>query len=325
MITRRTIVMATGATALAPLSGFAQQAEKLRVIGYLSPSASPTMRDEVFLSGLRELGWIEGKNIRFEIRRAGNDLSRLPALADELVRLNVDLIFAQSTPAVLAAKNATKTIPIVSVSSDPAVNGIVASLGRPGGNITGISMMMPALAGKRLELLREIAPGIAAVAFLAHGGDPTHKVFIQETQDAGRSLGIRVDPHIIKDAGELPQAFAAMKKQGAAGVLIQPLFINTLGLAGPIIALCAQHRLLAVSEGDRFAEQGGLLYYGAEPSAIYRRLAFYTDRVLRGMKPADLPVEQPQTFEVAVNLKTAKALGVKIPHSILLRATKVIE
>ena len=329
MTTRRHALIAAGAASVGaacmPLSGFAQPVEPLRVIGYLSPSATPSMRDEIFVAGLRELGWIEGKNIRIESRRSGNDLARLPALAEELVRLNVDLIVATSTPAVKAARDATRGIPVVSISADPVGNGFIASLGRPGGNITGISMMMPSLAGKRLELLREILPKISKVAFLAHGADPSHVAFVREAQDAGRTLGIRVDTQIIHGEGELPLAFAAMKKQGAQALGIQPLFVNTLGLGPRIIELANRQRLPAVGDGDKFTEIGGLLLFGPDPAAIYRRMAYYADRVLRGAKPADLPVEQPKTFVVEVNLKTAKELGIKIPQSILLRATKVIE
>lgn len=309
----------------APFAALAQTAETVRVIGLLSPSAKPSLREQVFVESMRDLGWIEGKNLRIEMRRAGNDLARLPALAAELVRLNVDLIVTNATPAVLAAKNATSTIPIVSISADPVANGLVASLRRPGGNITGISMMASGLAGKRLELLQEISPKLKVVAFLAHGADPSHKIFIQEAVDGGRVLGIRVDAHIVQHEGDLTQAFSAMKQQGAQGLLIQPLFINQLGLAPQIIALAAKHRLPAVSEGDGYAEQGGLLFYGPDALAIYRRIAYYADRVLRGAKPADLPVEQPQTFAVVVNLVTAKQLGLKMPYSIMVRATKVIE
>lgn len=325
MTARRQVLLAITAAAWGPLRAHSQPAETIRVIGYLSPGASASMRDTIFVEGLRELGWIEGKNLRIETRRAANDFARLPALADELVRLKVDLIFATSTPAVQAAKNATQTIPVVTISADPVANGFVASLRRPGGNITGISMMAPALTVKRLELLREISPKLATVAFLAHGGDPAHTVFIREAEEAGRALGIRVRAHIVQRGEELPQAFAAMKKQGATGVMIQPLLINTVSLGPQVIALAAQHRLLSVTDGDSFTENGGLLFYGADPRAIYRRMAYYADRVLRGAKPAELPVEQPQTFEVAVNLQTARQLGVKIPQTILLRATKVIE
>ena len=326
MNTRRTLLAALAAAlATGPGLAFAQPAKKIRVIGFLTLSEKPSLRDEIFTQGMRELGWIEGKNIRIETRRAGNDVKRLAALAQELVQLKVDLIVALATPAVAAARDATRSIPIVSLSADPVANGFVASLPRPGGNITGISMMTPALAGKRLELLREINPKIARVAFLAHGDSSGHKNFIAEIETAGKALGVQIDPVIVTGADQLDGAFAAMKKARIEAVAIQPLFINTLGLGPRIAALANQHRLPSVSDGDDFAEHGGLLYYGPDPVAIYRRIAYYTDRVLKGARPAEFPVEQPTLFLVTVNLKTAKLLGVKIPHSILVRATKVIE
>ena len=326
MNTRRKLVFALAAAlGSTPWPACAQPAEKMRVIGYLTLSEKPSLRDEIFTQGMRELGWIEGKNIRIEIRRAGNDIKRLAAMAQELVQLKVDLIVAQATPAVAAARDATRSIPIVSLSADPVANGFVASLRHPGGNITGLSMMHPVLAGKRLELLREIKPKIARVAFLAHGGDPAHKNFIAEMEKAGKVLDIQIDAVIVTDAVQLDDAFVTMKKLRAEGLAIQPLFINTLGLGPRIATLATSQRLLSIADGDGFAEQGGLLFYGPDPTAIYRRIAYYTDRVLKGTKPAELPVEQPLHFLAAVNMKTAKLLGVKIPQSIMVRATKVIE
>lgn len=309
-----------------PATAWAQQpADRVRVIGYLSPGAKPSLRDEVFQKGLRELGWIEGKNIRIEYRRAANSTERLAAMADELVRLKVDLIVAQSTPAVEAAKNATQTVPIVSISADPVANGFIASLARPGGNITGISMMMPALAGKRIELLKEIIPDLSRVAFLLHGADRSHKLFAKEAQDAARALRIQLQPLIVNGPGEFEAAFASMRKAKADALIVQPLFINTLESAPRLVELAAQIQLPAISDGDGFAEAGGLLFYGPDPVSNYERIAAFVDRVLKGAKPADLPVEQPQKFLLVVNLKTATSLGIKIPQSVLLRANKVIE
>lgn len=301
------------------------QSDRMRVIGYLTPAGKPSMRDEVFRKGLREHAWIEGRNVRIEYRRGGNDPVRMHALARELVGLKVDLIVAQSTPAVEAAKAATAVIPIVSFSADPVANGFVASLARPGGNITGISMMMPALAGKRIELLREISPKLARVAFLGHGDDPAHKVFIRELQDAGRKVGVAVQPVVVRSAAEFDGAFAALKREKAEALIVQPLFVNTLGAGPRLIELALQHRIPAISDGDGFAEAGGLLFFGPNPLAIYERLAGYVDRVLRGAKPAEMPIEQPQVFELVVNLKTAKALGIAIPRGVVLRADRVIE
>ena len=247
-------------------------------------------------------------------------------MAEELVRLKVDIIAAQSTPAVQAAKNATRTIPIVmSAAADPLDSGFVESLARAGGNITGLSMMMPELAGKRLELLRELLPKFMRVAFLAHGGDPAHKLFVQQTQDAGRRLGVQVQVLVVERAEEFEGAFAAMAKERADALVIQPLFINTLGLGPTLTELAVKNRLATISDGVGFAEQGGLLYYGPDTRAYYPRAAVYVDRILRGANPAELPVEQPQRFELVVNTKTAQRLGRGVPRSVLLRADRVIE
>jgi putative ABC transport system substrate-binding protein len=303
----------------------AQPTDKPRVLGILSLSAEPTLRDEVFERRLRELGWIEGQNARFEYRRAANKIERLPALAEELVRLNVHVIVAQSTPAVKAAKDATRTIPIVSISADPVANGFVASLARPGGNITGVSMMMPELAGKGLELLREVAPKLSRVAYLAHGDDPSHRLFLKETGDAGRRLGVRVQPVIIRGPQEFDAAFAAMKRERAGALIVQPLFVNTMGLGPQLAELSAKNGLAAISSADVFADVGGLMVHAPDPLATYQRVATFVDQVLRGANPAELPIEQPQKFSLTINLKTAKRLGLRVPQSLLLRADKVIE
>jgi len=303
----------------------AQQTEKMRVIGYLSPADGPTVATEVFKRGLRELGWIEGQNLKIEYRWAANKADRLPALAEELVRLNVDLIVGQSTPAVQAAKTATTTIPIVmGAAADAEGSGFVASLARPGGNITGVSMMMSELAGKRLELLRELVPRLSRVAYLAFGPDPAHKLFLKQTQEAGRSLKVRVQPVVVGGPEEFQSAFSAMRKERADALVVQPLFSNTLGLGPQVAELAATHRLPTISDGNGFAEAGGLLYYGPDVLAILGRIAGYVDRILKGAKPAELPVEQPRTFQLVINLKTAKRLGLKVPQSLLSRADKVI-
>lgn len=303
----------------------AQQTEKTRVIGILSLSAKPTLRDEVFERRLRELGWVEGQNARIEYRRAPNQVERLSALAEELVRLKVDVIVAQSTPAVKAAKDATRTIPIVSISADPVGNGFVASLARPGGNITGVSMMMPELAGKGLEFLRELSPKLSRIAYLAHGKDPSHRLFLKEAQDAGQRLGMRVQPVIVQGPEEFESAFSAMKRERAGALIIQPLFGNTLGLGPQLAELAARNGLATISSADVFAEVGGLMVHAPDPLATYQLVATYVDRVLKGANPAELPVEQPLKFTLVINLKTAKRLGLRVPQSLLFRADKVIE
>lgn len=321
---RRQFLLLAGALLAAPLS-HAQKLEGVRVIGYLTPSAKPSLRDEVFQRGMRELGWIEGKNIRIEYRRAANSTERLSVMAEELVRLKVDLIVALSTPAVQAAKNATQTIPVVSISADPVGNRFVASLARPGGNITGVSMMMHQLTGKRLEMLKEIFPKLSRVAFLAYGSDPSHTIFLKEARDAGVSLRIQVQPVVVNGAEDFESAFSVMKKEKANALIIQPLFINMLGAGPQLVALAAKNRIPIASDGDGFADAGGLMFYGPDSLAIYKRIAVYVDRVLKGTKPADLPIEQPQTFQLVINLNTAKALGITIPRTVLLRADRVIE
>lgn len=308
-----------------PLAVEAQQPEKMKVIGVLSLSAKPTLRDEVFERRLRELGWLQGKNLTIEYRRAANQVERLPALADELVKLKVDVIFAQATPAVKAAKDATQTIPIVSISADPVGNGFVASLARPGGNITGVSMMMPELDGKRLELLRELSPKLSRVAYLLHGKDPSHRLFLKAMQEAGRRLGIRIQPVIVQGAEEFDNAFSVMKREHAGAVIVQPLFSNTLGLGPQLAELAARNRLAAISSADDFADAGGLMAHAPDPLATYQLVAPYVDKVLRGASPAELPLQQPQKFVLVINLKTAKRLGVKVPQLLLFRADRVIE
>jgi putative tryptophan/tyrosine transport system substrate-binding protein len=291
--------------ALQPAS--AQQ--KVRVIGILSLSAKPTLRDEVFERKLRELGWVDGRNVRIEHQRAANQVGRLPALAQELVRRKVDVIVAQATPAVQAAKGATRTIPIVSLSADPVGNGFVASLSRPGGNITGVSMMMPDLEGKHLELLKEISPKLARVAYLGHRNDPAHRLFVKHAQEGGSRLGIQVQALIVERAEDIDGAFEAMKKERAEALIVQPLFANTLGLGPRIAELAARGRLPTISSADVFADVGGLMVFGPDPTATYERIAFYVDRVLKGGNPAEMPLEQPQTFTLILNLKTAKQLA----------------
>jgi len=239
--------------------------------------------------------------------------------------MRVDVIVALATPAVVAARNATQTVPVVTLSADPLGNRFVASLARPGGNITGISMMMPQLAGKRLELLREIQPALSRVAFLLYGKDPSHRIFSAEAQEAARAAGIQLQPVVVQAAGEIEGAFARMQKDRADAVIVQPLFVNTLGLGPRITQLAIKHRMPTIGDSDIFADVGGLVFYGPDPAPMYERVAHYVDRVLKGAKPADLPVEQPQKFVLVINQKTAKALGITVPQSLLARADRVIE
>ena len=302
----------------------AQQPKIAPRIGILTLASDDPLA-KVLREGLRELGYVEGQNIVFEHRFVEGKVDRLPDLAAELVRLKVEVIVARSTPVVQAAKNATNTIPIVISVPDSVGSGFVGSLARPGGNITGTSSIMPELAGKRLELLREILPKLSRVAFLAHGGDPSHPQFIKQVQDAAESVRLQVQPVVVKGSEEFESAFSAIARERAGAVIIQPLFAGVLGLAGPIAELATKNRLPTISDGLRFAEAGGLIYYGPDQLALWRRIPIYVDRILKGAKPADLPVEQPTKFELVINLKTAKQIGLTIPPNVLARADKVIK
>jgi putative tryptophan/tyrosine transport system substrate-binding protein len=303
----------------------AQQVKKVPRIGYLSLAAKPSELDEAFKQGMSDLGWVEGQNIAIEYRWAANMADHLPSLAEELVRTKVDIIVASATPAVNAAKNATKTIPIVmGPTADPVGSGLVASLARPGGNITGVSLIMPELAGKRIELLREVLPKLSRVAFLAYGPGPAHRLFVKEAQDAAERFRMKFQPVVIGGPEEIEDAFSALIRERAGALMVHPIFVATLGQGGRIAELATKNRLPTISDGYRFAEAGGLIYYGPDQLAIVRRVAIYVDKILKGARPADLPVEQPMKFEFVINLKTAKQIGVTIPPNVLARADKVI-
>ena len=304
----------------------AQEPKKISRIGFLTLIAKPDPLELIFLHSLHELGYDEGRNIAIEYRRAAGKVQSLPQLAEELAQLKVDLIVVRSTPAVQAAKNATTTIPIVMMGvGDPVRSGFVASLARPGGNITGMSNMMPELAGKRLDLLREIRPKISRIAFLAYGPDPLHEVFVKDAQEAAERLKIHIRPTVVGKVEEIEAAFSTMNRERAEALIVQPLFISNLGQAQRIADLAVKNRLLTISDGGGFAEVGGLLFYGPDQKPMFQRAATFVDKILKGAKPADLPIEQPTKFEFVINLKTAKALNLTIPQSVLFRADKVIK
>jgi putative ABC transport system substrate-binding protein len=310
---------------MVPLAAHAQPA-RLPRLGCLALRAGPAPEDAVFTQGLRDLGWIEGQNLAIEYRWAAGQVDRLPALAEELVRLQVDCIVAWATPVVQAAKDATQTIPIVMTwVADPLGSGFVASLARPGGNITGMSLMMPELAVKRLELLRELLPSLSRVAFLAYGGDPAHRLFVKEAQDAAERLGLQLQPVVLGSLEELESAFAAMHSERVEVLIVQPIFMSALGQGQRVADLAATHRLPTISDGNQFTEVGGLMFYGPDRLAVLRRSATFVDKILKGAKPGDLPVEQPIKFQLIINLKTAKALGLTIPPTLLFQADEVIQ
>ena len=324
---RRTFLAGTGAVLLAaPLAAKAQGPAKAPRIGFLSPlSLTADTRLEAFLQGLRELGYVDGQTIAIEFRFAEGKSERLPALAAELVRLKVDVIVATAQASTEAAKRATGTIPIVfAVVGDPVAAGLVSSLARPGGNITGLASAAPEVVGKQLELLKEVAPRISRVAILKNPNNPGHSVVLRQAEDAARALGMHLQVLEARNPSEIDAAFAAMRSQRAGGVLVVRDAL-VLAQRTQIAALTAKSRLPAVYGFRENVEAGGLMAYGASVSAMYRRAATYVDKILKGAKPGDLPVEQPTKFELIVNLKTAKALGLTIPPSLLARADEVIQ
>jgi putative ABC transport system substrate-binding protein len=328
---RRAFLAGTGAVLLAaPLAAGAQPAGKVPRVGYLSvfSASNPYPPSEVFWQGLHNLGWIEGQNIAIERRFAEGKAQRLPDLAVELVRLRVDLIFAESTPVARAVRQATTTIPIVfSPIADPIVSGLVANLARPGGNITGITFMAPELGGKRLELLKQAVPGMTRVGVLSHPGDPseaTVKSVLEQTEAAARALGVQLLRLEAQGPNDFDRVFAAMSRERVGGLILIPsaMFVDE---RRRIVNLMVKDRLPGMFYFREFAEVGGLMSYGPNFRELWRRAATYVDRILKGAKPADLPVEQPTKFELVINLKTAKALGLTIPQSLLQRADEVIQ
>lgn len=325
---RRDTVLALAALGAAPLACYAQQQTgKIARIGRLSPQSAPTDSHsfEALRNGLRDLGWIEGRNIAFEYRAADGNFDRLSELAAELVRLNVDVIVSGSTPGALATKMATATIPIVMVTTgDPVASGLVSSLARPGGNLTGVTALGREMAAKRLELLKATFPGVTRVVVLVNPANPEHAPSVKRLEVAGQSLRVQVRALEIRDPAKLEQSFSTVTQEraGAIMVLTDALFINH---RGRIVQLVAKSRLPAIYGFRGDVDAGGLMFYGATLADMYYRAATYVDKILKGAKPADLPVEQAAKFELVINVKTAKALGIAIPQAVLLRADRVIE
>jgi putative tryptophan/tyrosine transport system substrate-binding protein len=304
----------------------AQQPKKVARIGFLAATtaASPA-RFEAFRQALRELGYVEGKNIVIEWRRAEGKFDQLPDLATELVRLKVDVIVTAGGASTRPAKEATVTIPIVMASdNDPVGSGFVASLARPGGNITGLSQMAPELAGKRLELLKEIVPKLSRVAVLGELKNPGNAQALRETELAAGAFGVQLQSFDVRGPKDIETGFQAAIKGRADAVLM---------LGGPvataqrvqIVEIAAKNRLPAIYPQSDYMDVGGLMFYGPSISDLFRRAATYVDKILKGAKPADLPVEQPTTFEFIINLKAAKQIGLTIPPNVLVRADKVIK
>jgi putative tryptophan/tyrosine transport system substrate-binding protein len=321
---RREFITLLGSVATWPFAARAQQ--KLPTIGFLGTSTPLAMSQWVaaFVQRLRELGWIEGRTIAVEYRWAEGRSERFADIAAEFVRLKVDVIVTYGTPSGMAAKKATAAIPIVNAASgDPVGTGLVTSLARPGGNLTGLSVLAPDLAGKRIEFLREIVPNLRLLAFLANVSNPINETEMGEAQAAARTLGLDVVTLEIRRPEDIAPAFETLKGRaqalyvaGDSLVLTNRVRINTLTLVA---------RLPAIYNSREYVEAGGVMSYGANWPDLFRRSADYVDKILRGTKPGDIPVEQPTKFDLILNLTTAKALGLTIPESFLLRADEVIE
>lgn len=326
---RRNLLIAFGLSALAsPLACFAQQQRpKVARIGLLEATSSSgrASRAEALREGLRELGYVEGKNIVIEYRWAEGKYERLPGLAAQLVQLKLDVIVAASPPAIRAAQQATTTIPIVMcAAADPVGTGFVASLSRPGRNITGLSNINVDLSSKYLELLRVAVPKLSRVAVLVNPGHPNHLDFLKNIQAAGKTTGVNVSPFQTSIATHIETAFAAMKQERADALVVLPdgFFFAQ---ARRIAQLAVQHRLPTMFSSREAVESGGLMSYGQNTAEHFYRAATYIDKILKGAKPGDLPVEQATKIELVVNRKTAKAIGMNIPQELLLRADKVAE
>lgn len=330
MNNRRKLLVALGASVLAaPLGAFAQQKSRIWRVGFLAQRGRPASLDSdiygAFPRGMRELGYVEGKNLVIEWRFADGKVEGLPGMAAELARLKVDVIVAGATPSVQAAHRATTTIPIVFVAvPDPVGEGFVTSLSRPGGNITGLSTIVTEVSIKHLELLRALVPKLSRVAVLINPLNPSDALILEQIQGAAYTTGVKVSAVEASSASQIEAGFGAMVR-ARAGALIVAADELFYGQRAEIAKLAVKNRLPTISPNRELAEAGGLMSYGQDLVQHYRRAANYVDKILKGAKPGELPVEQPTLLELVVNRQTAKALGIKIPNSILVRADKMIE
>lgn len=317
---RRQVLAGVGALAC---NGVAAGVHAPRRVGYLTSATSATRREADLRDGLRALGWVEGGNLHIEYRRAGNSPARLAELARDLVGQRVELIVASTTTAVLAARQASATIPIVTISADPLANGFAESLRRPGGNVTGISTLSPALSGKRLELLLELQPALRRAAFLGYAPDPTHRRFWTETQSAAGVLGIELVAVLVQGADALASALAELARQRVQAAVVQPL-LPLMGLGSAIARFALEQGIATATDSPAFVAEGGLLSYGYDPAVADRRVAIYVDRVLKGGRPAEMPIETPQKFLLALNQTTAARLRLRTPPALRLRAELLV-
>ena len=332
MSTRRKLLVVLGLTPLsAALLSLAQQPAKVRRIGFLatgsrSTSSNPNVYYDALVRGMRELGYVEGKNLAIEWRFAEGNYERLPDMAVELAGMKVEVIVVDSTPAARAAQRATRTIPIVAaILADPVGSGFAASLGRPGGNITGLSIITVDLAPKLLELLKTMLPKLSRAAILTHPDATHHPAIVKNTQAAALQFGIEISPVSARSVEDIERGFTTLTRERAVAVIVAgtPLFT---GQMRQIAALALQHRLASTyTVSPAYARAGGLMSYGADNIEYFHRAAGFVDKILKGAKPGDLPIEQPTKIHLAINRKTAKALGLKIPQELLLRADEVIE
>jgi putative ABC transport system substrate-binding protein len=326
---RREFIALVGGAAAWPLVARAQQSERVRRIGVLTSGDEndPEMklRLSAFTQALADLGWTDGRNLRMDLRGGSGDINRIRALAHELVGLRPDIILVSSTPATIALQRETRTIPIVFANvGDPVASGIVASLNQPGGNTTGFAILEASLSGKWLELLSEIAPGLKRAAIMFNPDTAPLSVYMPSFETAARSLKVVPIIASVHSDVEIETAIVALGREPGAGLVVMPdLFMVVHRM--PIISAAARNNVPAVYSRSEFARDGGLLSYGPDQVDTFRRAASYVDRILRGARPADLPVQQSIKFEFVINLKTAKALGLTVPQSILLSANEVIE
>ena len=306
-----------------PLRTRAQRPERMWRVGVLMAGSPPNLFVSVLQNSLRDLGYIEGRNISFEVRFARDRSELATELAADLVRLEPDVIVTHFTPAAVAAKAATTTIPIVMAPAGaPVETGLVTSLARPGGNITGLSSMAAEFGGKRLELLRQVVPNLSRVGVLALSTNPFTRPFLRDMDMAAASAGVRLDPVLVASATEFENAFAAMARTHTQAVIVQPFFDAQ---RVSIVELAAKYRLPTMFSDREAVVSGGLMSFWADQSEFFKRAAIFVDKILKGAKPEDLPIEQPAKFELVVNVKTAKDLGLMVPPSILARADEVIE
>ena len=322
---RRDFIALLGGAATAwPLAARAQQARPVSRVGMLTPAAAMTPIEDAFRQGMQDFGYVEGQNLIIEYRYAAGRADRLAELAAELVAAKVDVIVTFGSEATRAVQQETSSIPIVMTSTNPVGLGFVASLARPGGNTTGLSLLGPEISGKRLELLKELIPGIAKVAVFWNPNDPSGQFSLKETQAASEALAVKLQILETRDIDAFAGAFQAATRAGAAAVVLLPAPVMSRN-AGRIASLAMRSRLPTLFYSDDSVKAGGLISYGPSLIATYRRAAYYVDRILKGANPADLPVEQPTKFDLVINLTTAKAIGLTIPESFLTLADEVIE